>query len=134
MLSVQEFFFRSPLQIRRVYEILIGNGKIVKNIKDWSENMNWGGFNGNILCFPIYFKKQYRKLNAVSCNGDNIQEIVSYGYESEFNTCSGDCVMEKTVVYMKNGKKIKIKRKEQYHFTYEHIIKDAIDTGIIQND
>ena len=118
--------------IRRLYEILIGNGNIVKNIKSWSEDMNWGGFNGNILCFPIYFKREYRKLTAHCCASGNIAKIESYGYESEFNSCGGDCHIEKTVIHLSNGKSIRIKRKEQYHFTYEYIVKEIIDTDIIQ--
>lgn len=118
--------------IRRLYEILIGNGNIVKNIEKWSKDCDWGGFNANILCFPIYFKREYRKLVAHSCEGGNIQKIASYGYESEFNMCSGECDMEKTVIHLKNGKTIRIKRKEQYHFTYEHIVKEIIDTGAIK--
>ncbi len=114
--------------IRRLYEILIGNGKIVKNIDEWAENSDFGGFTGNILCFPIYFKRKYRKLVAYSCGNGNIQKIVSYGFESEFNECGGDCDIEKTDILLKNGKHIRIKRKEQYHYTYEHIIKEIIDT------
>lgn len=120
--------------IRRLYEILIGNGNIVRNIKEWSKNCDWGGCNANILCFPIYFKREYRKLVAYSCESGNIQKIVSYGYESKFNMCAGKCDMEKTVIHLKNRKPIRIKLKEQYHFTYEHIIKEIIDIGIIEND
>lgn len=94
---------KNPL--RRIFEILIGNGIIVKNIKEWSKESDWGGFTGNILCCPIYFKREYRRLNAVSSGSDDIQKINSYGYESEFETCSGNCNMEKTVIKMKNGKK-----------------------------
>lgn len=122
--------------IRRLYEILIGNGNIVKNIKKWSERCDWGGFNGNILCSPIYFHREYRKLVAHSCEDDNIQKIISYGYESEFNMCSGGCDVEKTIIHLKNRKNIRIKRKNQYHFTYAHIVKEIIDTGMeqIKND
>lgn len=150
----KRLFFRSPLQkiefntyaedskhsawkyfddiqnpIRRLYEFLIGNRDIVKNIKGWTENENWFGFHGNILCLPFYFKRDYRKLKAISTSNNNIQEIRSYGYESEFNICGGDCDIERTSIKMKNGKTIKIKRNESYYFTYEHIIKDIIDTG-----
>jgi len=117
--------------IRKVLEFLIGNGNIVKNIEEWSNDADWGGFTGNILCCPIYFKRAYRKLNAVSSGSDNIQEINSYGYESEFEICSGHCYMEKTTIRMKNGKKINIRRSESYHFTYEHLVKEIIDTGIV---
>lgn len=117
---------------RRIFEFLIGNGNIVKNINDWSNDVDWGGFIGNILCCPVYFKREFRKLNAISSGDDNIQEIHSYGYESEFNFCSGHCDIEKTVIKLKNGKKIKIKRNKQYHFTYEHLVKEIIDTGVVE--
>lgn len=149
-------FFRSPLQkvsfdayydepkmsawkylhdiknpFRRFFEILIGNGNITKNIKEWSNDADWGGFTGNILCCPIYCKREYRRLNAVSSGSDDIQEINSYGYEGEFEICNGHCNIEKTVIKMKNGKKIRIKRGESYHFTYEHLVKEIIDTGVV---
>lgn len=117
--------------VRRFYEILIGNGEIVKNLAEWVEDYDFAGFSANIICFPIYFKRGYRKLHAISCDDDNIKEITSYGYESEFETCSGYCAMEKTIIRLKNGKKIKIKRGEQYHFTYEYIVKEILDKGKI---
>lgn len=117
--------------IRRTFEILIGNGNIVKNISEWSNDANWGGFTGNILCFPIYFKRVYRRLKAVSSGNDDIQEINSYGYESEYEICNGHCDREKSVIELKNGKKIKIKRNGSYHFTYGHLVKEIIDTGVV---
>ena len=84
--------------IRKLYEILIGNKNIIKNINSWSDDSDWCGFEGNILCFPIYFKRDYRKLTAISTNNDNIKEINSYGYESEFNMCGGDCAKEITLI------------------------------------
>ena len=39
---------------------------------------------------------------------------------------------EKTIIEMKNGRKIRIKRGEAYHFTYEHIVKEIIDTGVVE--
>lgn len=118
--------------IRRIYEILIGNSEVVRNVNKWSKDMNWAGFSANIICFPIYFKREYRKLRAVSGNKTNIQEIVSYGYESEFNMCGGHCDVEYTTMKLRNGKVMKFKRNEQYHFTYEHKVKEIIDTGSIK--
>lgn len=115
---------------RRFFEILIGNGNIVKNVKEWSNDVEWEGFTGNILCCPIYFKRKYKKLNAVSGGSDDIQEINSYGYESIFEKCVGSCDKENTTIKMNSGKKIKIKRRS-YHFTCEYIIEKIIDTGII---
>lgn len=118
--------------IRRFYEILIGNGNIVKNINKWIEMCDFGGFDGNILTFPIYFKRKYRKLRAVStCSDDNIYEIKSYGFESPYEICSGACDTEKTIVKLKNGKRIKIKRHQYYNYTYSHIIERVIDSGVI---
>ena len=151
-------FFRSPLQkvffdpynlddnnkytknylrkiknpIRRFYEILIGNKDVVNNIDTWLSQIGFGGCQITVFCAPIYFNREYRKLTAVSTSTtDNISSIISYGYESEFNWCSGDCVIEKTTIKLKTGRKLRIKRNEQYHYTYRHIIKDIIDTGNI---
>lgn len=130
ILSAWKYLDRIKNPIRRMYEILIGNGKIIQNIEEWSKDIDWGGFTGNILCPPIYFKRNYRKLKAVSNDSNNnIQEINSYGYESEFNICAGDCVIERTVIKTKSGKRIKLKQYDQYNFTYEHIIKGVIDTN-----
>lgn len=151
-------FFRSPIQkvdydtyyeegfsawsykeevknpLRKIYEILIGNKNVIDNIEKWSKYGDWAGFSANILCFPIYFKREYRKLKAISNNDtDNITEINSYGYENEFNYCGGNCEIERTSVKLRSGKTIKIKRREQYNFTYTHIIKDIIDNGRISD-
>lgn len=131
--SAWKYLYDIKNPFRRFFEILIGNKNIVKNIKKWSNDVNWGGFTGNILCCPIYFQRDYRRLNAVSNGSDNIQKINSYGYESEFETVAGHCDMEKTIITMKNGKRIKIKRRKSYHFTYEYLVKEIIDSGIISN-
>lgn len=120
---------KNPL--RRAYEFIIGNGKILENIEEWAKDDRWGGFYGNILCFPIYFKRKYCKLEAKALDGGDIKKVVSYGYESEFNVCAGNCHKETTTITLKNGEQVKIKRKGVYKFTYLHVIKDIIDTGKI---
>ena len=120
---------KNPL--RRLYEIILGNSSIVNNIEKWKEEMNWAGFSANILCCPIYFKRDYRKLKAVSVGSDNIQMIESYGYEGEWNDCAGYCDVEKTIIALKNGKKIRKKRNESYHYTYEHIVEKIIDGEVV---
>ena len=117
--------------IRRLYEILMGNRKIVKNIQAWSESRDWGGFNANILCFPIYFKRDYCKLIAHASEGYPITKIYSYGYTSEFSDCAGECVIERTKIRLRTGKVIRIKRRKTYLFTYLHKVKEIIDTGNI---
>jgi hypothetical protein len=145
-------FFRSPIQkaafddygnhhrnvwkyansiknpLRRFYEILIGNGKIVKNINKWVDELDFGGFRGNILCSPIYFKRECRKLTAISCGNHDIREIKSYGYESEFNNCDGACHMERTTIRMKHGRTVRCRGKEHFRYTYKHIVEEIIDS------
>ena len=38
--------------IRRLYEIIIGNKNIVDNIEEWSQSIDWAGFNANVLMSP----------------------------------------------------------------------------------
>ena len=116
----------------RFFEKMKGNSNIINNIEKWSENDEWTGFLANILCFPIYFERGYRKLTAKSASNDtNIQSIKSYGYESPYNTCNGNCVVEKTVIILKNGKKIKTETPGNYNFTYRFKVKKIIDSDNI---
>ena len=120
--------------VRRLYEIIIGNKNILKDIHEFEKDIDWAGFDANILCFPIYFKRNYRKLVAHSCNSDsNIQSIESYGYESEFNWCAGDCYIEKTKLGLKTGKVIRVTRDRSFYYTYEHIVRDIINTDNCKN-
>lgn len=123
---------------RRFFEILMGNREIIKHGNEWSDDISFGGFYVNILCFPVYFHREYRKLNAVlsqafsaSPVNENIVTIVSHGYESQYNECAGACAIEKTTIYLRNKKKIKKKKKEYYYYTYSHVVKKIIDTGEI---
>lgn len=121
-------------KFRRFWEKFLGNKMVVDNIEKWSENMDWGGCKVNILAKPIYFHRQQRKLTAICTNPNcNIQKIESYGYESEWNVCGGACVVEKTIITLKTGEKIHIKRNDYYHFTYEHVIREIIEKGVIEN-
>ena len=128
--SPYDFIDKIKNPIRRFYEILIGNGKIVKDIPNIIDRIDFGGFRGNILCSPIYFKREYRKLTAESCNNQNIKKIESYGYESEWCICAGECAVEKTTLHLRSGKKIRIKRHNTYQYTYAHVIKKKIDNTI----
>lgn len=121
---------KNPL--RRLYEIIIGNKNIVDNIDEWSQDISWGGFNANVLMSPIYFSRTYRKLKCVSSNSnDVIQKAVSYGYEGPYNYCSGACHIERTRITLKNGKRIRLKLKDHFHYTYTHIIEKMISSGKI---
>lgn len=125
--SAWTYLYNLKNPVRKFFEILKGNSYIIKHIEEWSNELNWGGFEANILCFPIYFKRTYRKLHAIGSNPNNdIQEITSYGYESQYEVCAGDCVKETTYVKLKGGKTKKVVTKEKYHFTYKHIIEKIL--------
>lgn len=119
--------------IRRFYEILIGNKVIVDNIEKWSKDIDWAGFEANVLMSPIYFTRIFRSLECNSrMRNDNIRKVVSYGYESPYNYCSGACHIEKTIIVLGDGKRIRVKRRKSYHYTYSHIVEKMIDTGRIE--
>ena len=128
MFSAWGYLDKIKKPLYRFFQIVLGNKEVLKNIEEWSKSCDWGGFNANILCSPIYFKRNYRKLTAISCENSHIVEIHSYGYESEFNDCSGACSKEHTVFILSNGKKMKSNATELYNFTYEHIVKELIDS------
>ena len=130
--SASEFAKKIKNPIRKIYEILIGNGNTVKFIDDWLKDIDFGGFRGNILTCPIYFKRDYRKLIAQSCNNEAIKKIESYGYTSEYSICSGECLVERTKFHLKNGKTLHIRKTGSYYYTYAHIVKDIIDSGNIE--
>ena len=128
----KDYFEKIKNPIRKIYEILIGNRNVIKNTDVLMNSLNICGCCVKVLCSPIYFKRDYRKLIAEPVDYDGIMSIISYGYESEFTYCAGDCVIEKTKIKLKNGKTLKIKTHDQYHYTYAHIVKDIIDSGKVQ--
>ena len=127
--SAQRYAKKVKNPIRRIYEILIGNGKIIKNIDSYFDDIEFGGFDANIICPPIYFKRKYRKLHAINTdNTCNIKEIKAFGYENPFNFFHGKCEKEVTTIITSNNKKMKLKeRKGEYKFTYAYEIKNLID-------
>jgi len=131
------YLFKIKNPLFKFKEILIGNRNIINNIEKWNEKDtgNWAGFNANILCFPVYFKRIYRKLEAISQSlNTNIKSIYSYGYESQYNKCGGNCVIEKIIFKLKNNKKIKINKTENFCYAYEFKIEEIIDgDNIMEN-
>ena len=114
--------------IRRFYEILLGNGKIVRNIEKWSQNTEFGGVTTKMLRSPIYFKREERSLVAIDTSGQqNISEIRSRGHESDLETCAGSCEKERTTIKLKNGKKIRKVCRDEYFYTYYTTIEDLVE-------
>lgn len=65
MFSAWDYLDKIKKPLYRFFQIVLGNRKVLKNIEEWSNSCDWGGFNANILCSPIYFKRNYRKLTAI---------------------------------------------------------------------
>lgn len=87
----------------------------------------------NVLCSPIYFKRHFRKLSAVSTDKDSkIQYIWSYGYGNYNYHHFRECDKEITHIGLNGGTCIEMKRSEKYHYTHEDIIKKIIDTQEIE--
>lgn len=116
--------------IRRFYEILLGNGDVVRNIEKWSQDIDFAAVTTKMLCSPIYFRREERSLIAIDTSGQqNISEIRSRGYESEFETCSGCCEKEWTTIKLKGlkgCKKIRRVCRGHYCYTYFTTIKDLV--------
>lgn len=107
--------------IRRLFETLIGNGTIVKELDTWMTDFDFAGFTGNILCSPIYFKRKFRHLYFKPISDSLIKEIISKGYENEFELCAGGCEKERTRIKFYNKKTSQFTTKGQYYYTYSHI-------------
>ena len=113
--------------IIRFWERIKGNGNVVKNLHKWMEDCSFYGFSAKMIVSPIYFHRKFRSLLCVNVNDNgNIKQIYSYGYEIGFEVAQGDCYKEITNVLLTNGKKVKIKTRGSYHYTYEHIIEEIL--------
>lgn len=127
--SAYEYVDRIKSPIQRAFQILIGNRRIVSNVNKWEkdDDGSWAGFFANIVCCPVYFKRNYRKLNAYSnSSADNIQSIVSYGYEGQWENCAGACKIENTKILLKTGKVLKERCSEYFQYTYAHKVEEMI--------
>lgn len=126
--NVWNYLDRTKNPIWCFFQILIGNYTIIRHLKEWIKEDDFAGFTANTICSPIYFKRKSRCIEAISNSDDTkIDNIISYGYEDEFINISGQCIKEKTTITFKNSEKITMINKDEYEYTYIHIIKSAIN-------
>lgn len=104
----------------RCYQYILGNRKRIKSIKDHIDDVSFYGADVNILCSPIYFKREYRELNLVCPNHPGIARIHAYGYESPFETVTGNCVKEVAKIYHTDGSVSRRVSYQTYDLTYTH--------------
>ena len=99
------------------------------------DRIDWAGFEANKLCFPIYFSRNCRSLKCILNDPEglenNISGVSSYGFEDQWETVNGGCKVEITKIKLKSGKTIRRKKFDSYHYTFAHVIKNLIDTGIM---
>lgn len=136
-LSAYEFANRVVKStIYAIYQTLIGNGKVLKQLPDMVDRLDWAGFEANKLCFPIYFSRNCRSLKCILNDPErienNILSVSSYGFEDRWETVNGGCKVERTKIKLKSGKTIRRKKFNSYHYTFAHVIKELITTGNIK--
>lgn len=104
----------------KLYQYILGNKKAIQGIKENIDDMSFYGTSVNILCSPIYFKREYRELNLVCPNHPGIARIHAYGYESPFETVAGKCAKEVAKIYYTSGLVSEVISYQTYDLTYTH--------------
>lgn len=114
----------------RIFNYIMGNKNAVKEILE--ENIfnddDLYGIDINKFISPIYFKRNYRKLDIINMDEDQpVNYISSYGYDDEYNQVAGNCTKETTYIHTKYKKReIKLRRGKKYLYTYIHTAKELI--------
>lgn len=124
--TVVEKYKKSPLY--RLLQNAIGNKRAFVEMSQDMEDQPYdvAGHDINELCSPIYTKRVYRKSSAMLGVNNPIKSVKSYGFEGYKEYCSGSCEAEKTVIIKRDGGRIVVEKKDQFHYTYAHIIKEEL--------
>lgn len=114
----------------RILNYILGNKDVVKEVLEediFTEN-NLYGIDIYKIISPIYFKRNYRKLDIINMDEDQpVNYISSYGYDDKYNQVAGYCNKEITYIHTKyNKKEIKLRRGKSYLYTYIHTAKELI--------
>lgn len=137
----QGIFFRSPFQ---QFDIDLYDGHISWLWKPWQNPLlficnlgknkqyrniinngyNAAGIRVRTITSPIYFKRKIRTAIVEFIDHPIYQSISVFGEEPYKNRCSGACIVEKTIFTLRSGKKVKYKRYGNFHYWYEHILKE----------
>ena len=118
-------------KLYRMLQIILGNKKQVENIENYIDDFDFAGVELNTIVSPIYYKRTYRKLTAFAKDPSaEIEKIISIGYESPYNNCSGSCFKETTFIETKHGIRMLTKR-NSFHYTYKHVVeRELINTTV----
>ena len=98
-----------------------------KKIKQEIKNGEYDGFYLKTICFPFFFKGIVRRARHIFTDHPSIKEIIVKGVELPKETCSGSCLWEKTKIIFHKHRTQKITKRENYHYYYNHIIKDLFN-------
>lgn len=119
----------------RLAQYLLGNRQVILNIEYMQSDETYFT-NINILRSPVYFKRNYRRTEAINRNENGcISSIISHGICNE--DCEATCVKEKTITTFFNGRaEVCILRNRAHCFTHLFNIAKIIsaDKGRIYND
>lgn len=114
----------------RVLNYILGNKDAVNTVldEDFFSDDELYGVDVNKIISPIYFKRNYRKLDIINMDEDQpVNYISSYGYDDEYNQIAGNCNKEITYIHTKHKRReIKLRRGKKYLYTYIHTAKELI--------
>lgn len=98
-----------------------------KKISNFIHLENAGCIYVNELRNPLYFERKGRELKCIITDETHpVYEVYSWGYEWEWESCSGYCVKEMTIITFRDGRKHHTTNYGKYKWTYEHIVMDFI--------
>jgi hypothetical protein len=132
--EVKGIFFQNPLQkleINFYGPYTKGERKLTfidrfinrKRIKQ-AEKEDWDSIVVKVLTLPIYFTRYQRKSIYKFNKHITLDKIISYGWEPYDNSCGGAAEKEITKFYFKDGTTLKVVNKEEFKYTYRHIIEE----------
>jgi predicted house-cleaning noncanonical NTP pyrophosphatase (MazG superfamily) len=124
-----------------VFPLLI-NLDVVKAYKECERKYNTpndherlpDGLMVRIFRNPFTTTRTFRKMKAIFPQNHPIDFIESFGYEDNWEECSGHCVKEITKIHFKNGRTDKIVKYKSYHYIYEHIIQEEFCNGMTSKE
>lgn len=118
--------------LRFVNPEIVKKGRLYKKWKFITKEWGAEGFSCNFIVSPIYTSRIVRSLDVVAINPDEkILELHSWGYESEFNDCAGQCEKEFTRI-LKNTYKgnkwfsFQSNNGKSYQYIYQHKVEEII--------
>ncbi len=130
--KVKGIFLRAPIQkyaidffnFDRKYKLSLLEKLVNFKRLKLAKKEDWDGIIINVVVSPIYFTRYQRKATHKFFNHDVLDKIISIGWDPYDDQVGGAAEKEITTFYYKDNTTTKTVNKEEYKFTYNHIIKE----------